>query len=120
VYIYDKSLLGKKLNRLQLLGRELKFARMRRVMSMREIGEKVGTTAQTICNFESGRYVPGIDIIDAICQELDIDKDYIRRLLYHHFCYQYGLEILKGTKYENEFRAIPKFVCWDVKDKYGK
>lgn len=54
------------------IGRFIAEKRKQKNMTQEMLGEKVGVTNKTVSRWETGRYMPDLDTIPALCSELGI------------------------------------------------
>jgi transcriptional regulator with XRE-family HTH domain len=55
-----------------MIGERLRYWREKRMLTMRELGDKAGVSYSTISRIETGRVVPGIDTLIALARALDV------------------------------------------------
>ncbi len=60
------------MNSRDIIGAQLKSARMASGLTVRQLSEMVGVTYQNINKIETGKYNVSIDILDKICSKLGI------------------------------------------------
>lgn len=54
----------------------LKDLRTMKRMSHRQMGELIGCSRVSVINWETGKCLPGVDVIDVVCQAFNIDQSY--------------------------------------------
>ena len=54
------------------IGRFIAEKRKQKNLTQEALGEKVGVTNKTVSRWETGRYMPDLDTIPALCEELGI------------------------------------------------
>lgn len=64
-----------------IFGERLKSARLRSGLSLRQLAEKVGVSAQAISKYERGLDVPGSEILLRLCHTLNVTVEFLLRPL---------------------------------------
>lgn len=78
-YYHQKSELTKYDNRIRM-GEKLAAIRNQKGLSIRELAEACGVTAQNITKIEHGRYNVSIDILGKICEALGCQIDIVKNM----------------------------------------
>lgn len=58
----------------------LKICRVERGYTQKELADMVGTTDDSIYSWEKGRSQPSMEMLRALCKELNISADYLTGL----------------------------------------
>lgn len=83
--------------------KNLKYYRLQKNMSMKELAAAVGVTSMAISNYESGKRKPEIEIINKMAEVLEIRVvDFLNRrnngLKYQHFEFRKNSSLTKGQQ----------------------
>ena len=60
-----------------IFGERLKELRLEKGVSLKEVGDAVGVTLNTISNYERGVREPDFEILRALCRFFQITADYL-------------------------------------------
>lgn len=59
------------------LGARIASVRALRKMRQADLAEAIGTSMQTVSNWETGNRVPRADVLQDLCKALDCSSDYL-------------------------------------------